>query len=72
MAKILPTLRAMHLDGTIPIRGGVFIDVYNHISNSEISGTIHTRIAGGNYWYVTEINERDTVRDGRDARPSED
>lgn len=60
MAKIIPTLEAMLKDGTIPIRGGVWIDVYNHSANGEIAGVIHTRISQGNYWYVTEIADGDT------------
>lgn len=57
MAKIVPTLREMFLDRTIPLIGGVWIDVYNHSANALISGTIHTRIDHGNYWYVTELRE---------------
>ena len=57
MAKILPTLEAMLLDGTIPLRGGAWIDIYNHSSNPNIAGTIHTRIQHGNYWYVTEVKD---------------
>lgn len=48
-------------DGIIPIRGGVWIDIYNSSVNTEIAGTIHTRISHGNYWYVTEI--KDTASD---------
>ena len=62
MAKILPTLKAMIEDGTIPIVGGAWIDIYNHSSNIDIAGTIHTRISHGNYWYVTEL--ADTAGDG--------
>lgn len=47
----------MFLDRTIPLIGGVWIDVYNHSANALISGTIHTRIDHGNYWYVTELRE---------------
>lgn len=47
----------MFRDRTIPILGGVWIDVYNHSCNAGISGTIHTRIDHGNYWYVTELRE---------------
>ena len=57
MARIIPTLCGMFRDGTIPIVGGVWIDVYNRSCNAQISGTILTRIDRGNYWYVTEINE---------------
>lgn len=57
MAKIVPTLREMLLDGTIPIVGGAWIDVYNHSANPFYAGTIHTRIDHGNYWYVTELRE---------------
>ena len=57
MARILPTLEAMLLDGTIPIMGGAWIDIYNHSANGEIAGTIHTRISHGNYWYVTELED---------------
>lgn len=57
MAKILPTLERMIGDGIVPVIGGVWIDVYNSIANTEIAGTIHTRISQGNYWYVTEIKD---------------
>lgn len=57
MAKIIPTLCEMIRDRTIPLIGGVWIDVYNHSANTEIAGTIHTRIDHGNYWYVTELRE---------------
>lgn len=52
----------MLLDGTIPLVGGAWIDIYNHSANGNIAGTIHTRISHGNYWYVTEIE--DTASDG--------
>ena len=61
MAKIVPTFQRMFNDGIIPIRGGVWIDIYNSSVNTEIAGTIHTRISHGNYWYVTEI--KDTASD---------
>ena len=51
----------MFEEGKIPIRGGVWIDIYNSTANMEIAGTIHTRISHGNYWYVTEI--KDTASD---------
>lgn len=54
MAKILPTLAEMIVSGKLPMRGGVWIDIYNKSINTEIAGTIHTRISQGNYWYVTE------------------
>lgn len=57
MAKIIPTLERMIREGKIPIIGGVWIDVYNSSANTEIAGTIHTRISQGNYWYVTEIKD---------------
>ena len=57
MAKLYPTLSAMLSDGSLPIRGGCWVDVYNHSSNPEIAGTIHTRISHGNYWYVTELED---------------
>jgi hypothetical protein len=60
MAKIMPTLKAMLDDGTIPIRGGVWIDIYNHTAKEDMAGVIHTRISQGNYWYVTEIKACDT------------
>lgn len=62
MARILPTLEAMLLDGTIPLTGGAWIDIYNHTANASIAGTIHTRISQGNYWYVTEFE--DSTGDG--------
>lgn len=49
----------MLVDGTIPLRGGVYIDIYNQIANERICGTIHTRIDRGNYWYVTEVRDGD-------------
>ena len=57
MAKLIPTFQKMFRDGKIPIRGGVWIDIYNSSSNTEIAGTIHTRIKEGNYWYVTELTD---------------
>lgn len=60
MAKIMPTLAMMINDGTIPSTpplSGVWIDIYNKCINTEIAGTIHTRISQGNYWYVTEIKD---------------
>jgi len=62
MAHIVPTMIKMYSESKIPIRGGVYIDVYNQIINEEISGAIHTRISQGNYWYVTELFE-DTSSD---------
>lgn len=59
MAKIIPTLGLMIADDSFPVKRGVWIDVYNKCHNTEIAGTIHTRIFNGNYWYVTEI--KDTV-----------
>lgn len=56
----MPTLKEMLEDGTIPMKRGVWIDVYNHSANSEISGTILTRIDSGNYHYVTEITACDS------------
>lgn len=44
--------------GDLPIRGGIFIDIYNQMYNKDgISGTIHTRISDGNYWWVTQVVE---------------
>lgn len=60
MAKILPTFQAMFREGKIPIRGGVWIDLYNQTSNAEIAGTIHTRISHANYYYVTEMRDLET------------
>lgn len=57
MAKLIPTLGKMIRDGVLPIADGVWIDVYNSSANTEIAGTIHTRISQGNYWFVTEIYE---------------
>lgn len=64
MAKIIPTLGEMLIDGTIPLRGGVWIDIYNHSSNDRIAGTIHTRIQHGNYWYVTELTDTASHEEG--------
>ena len=66
MAKIIPTLAEMHLDGTIKVVGGQWIDVYNRSVNPSFAGTIHTRISHGNYWYVTEI--KDTAGHGGGVR----
>lgn len=57
MAKIMPTFQKMFNEAKIPIMGGVWIDIYNSSCNTEIAGTIHTRISHGNYWYVTELKE---------------
>ena len=54
--------------GKIPIRGGVWIDIYNSTANTEIAGTIHTRISHGNYWYVTEIKDVNENLDNPDER----
>lgn len=59
MAKIVPTFEKMFRDGKVPIKGGVWIDIYNQSVNESVAGTIHTRISQGNYWYVSEI---DTAR----------
>lgn len=61
MAKIIPTFQKMFSEGIVPLKGGVWIDIYNQSVNTEISGTIHTRISQGNYWYVTEV--KDTAGD---------
>lgn len=57
MAKIMPTFQRMFDEGLIPIRDGVWIDIYNSSVNTEMAGTILTRISQGNYWYVTEIKD---------------
>lgn len=57
MAKIIPTFQKMFSEGKIPLKRGVWIDIYNQSVNTEISGTIHTRISQGNYWYVTEVKD---------------
>lgn len=57
MARVLPTIKEMLEDGTIPICHGAWVDVYNHISNKNITGTINTRISHANYYYVTEIKD---------------
>lgn len=48
-------LKMFH-EGRVPIRGGVWIDVYSRLSNTEISGTITTRISASNCYYVSEIS----------------
>jgi len=39
----------------IPNMGGVFIDAYNQSINTDIAGTITTRVDASNMTYVTEI-----------------
>ena len=57
MAKIVPTFLKMFRECKVPIKGGVWIDLYNQSVNDMICGTIHTRINQGNYWYVSEIED---------------
>ena len=71
MARIMPTLEAMLLDGTIPIRGGAWIDIYNHSANGEIAGTIIRKVSHSGYFYVTVITEdegRDKNTSGNEVR----
>ena len=63
MAKIIPTFQKMFSEGIIPLKDGVWIDIYNQSVNTEISGTIHTRISQGNYWYVTEVEDTPSDRE---------
>lgn len=39
----------------IPIRGGIWIDAYNKITN-KVAGTIKARIDHNNLYFVTELN----------------
>ena len=57
MARILPTLEKMIRDRIVPVEGGVWVDVYNRSSNSEIAGTIRARVSSSNMWYVTEVKD---------------
>lgn len=61
MAKIVPTFQRMFDEGIIPIRDGVWIDLYNQSVNTEIAGTIIRKVSHAAYWYVTEI--KDTASD---------
>jgi hypothetical protein len=38
------------------LRGGVWIDAYNKITNN-VAGTIKARIDANNLYFVTELNE---------------
>ena len=58
MAKIVPTFRKMFAEGRIPLKGGVWIDIYNQTTNERVSGTILARIDRCNYYYVTELLEQ--------------
>ena len=42
------------------LQHGTWIDAYNNIINTEISGTITTRISAGGNWYVAIIYEEET------------
>lgn len=68
MAKILPTFKKMFDEGKIAIRGGLWIDIYNQCVNESIAGTIHTRISHGNYWFVTELYDKDDTYEGQGPR----
>lgn len=57
MAKIIPTFKEMFHKRIIPIKQGVWIDIYNKSVNPLFAGTILTRIDRGNYWYVTILHE---------------
>ena len=57
-------LAKMIANNLIPTRGGIFIDAYNQTINTEIAGTITTRVDASNMVYVTEIILLNTDKDG--------
>lgn len=42
-----------------PLKNGVWLDTYNGIWNSKVSGTIKARIDGNCMYYVTQTFETD-------------
>lgn len=56
------------------IEGGVWIDAYNQCVNTEVAGTILTRVDAANHYFVTEpiaTNERTYSNpSGTDIRPT--
>lgn len=57
-------LQKMITNNLIPNKGGVFIDAYNQTINTEIAGTITTRVDASNMVYITEIIPLNTDKDG--------
>ena len=57
-------LQKMITNNLIPNTGGVFIDAYNQTINTEIAGTITTRVDASNMVYVTEVIPLNTDKDG--------
>lgn len=45
------------IDAGIPFQGGVWLDTYNGIYNTEYSGTIKARIDGNCMYFVTQVVE---------------
>ena len=57
-------LKKMKTNNLIPNQGGVFIDAYNQTINTEIAGTITTRVDASNMTFVTDIIPLNTDKDG--------
>jgi hypothetical protein len=57
-------LQKMITNNLIPNTGGVFIDAYNQTINTEIAGTITTRVDASSMVYVTEVIPLNTDKDG--------
>lgn len=45
------------IEENTPLRNGVWLDAFDKTYNEKISGTITTRISGGNNWFVTQVIE---------------
>jgi hypothetical protein len=45
------------VDKGIPFRGGVWLDTYNQIFNTKVSGTIKARIDSNCMYFVTQVYE---------------
>ena len=51
----------MIVEGKIPHREGVFIDVYNQSINEDIAGTITTRVDASNSTFITDEYRQDDM-----------
>lgn len=47
----------MLIDKGIPFKGGVYLDTYNQIYNTQICGCIKARIDQNNMYFVTQCIE---------------
>ena len=54
-SKLYDTLKKYDLT---KITESQFVDLYNKtITQNGVSGTIHTRISDGNYWFILEVKD---------------